>query len=141
MQIYHGALPDAIKLKIIKELMSGECRIVICTDAFDMDIDISDIEVMIQLGVSEIISCISSAQRIGRAARDPNLMDVAVIFMSGAFLNNISKNVGPNMDSWKETWMWKSSEKSREINPDGHLFGDDEAAQTISEQIGKRDFR
>ena len=67
-----------------------------------MDIDISDIEVMIQLGVSEIISCTSLAQRIGRAARDTNLIDITVIFVSGAFLNNISKNAGPNMDSWKE---------------------------------------
>ena len=101
---YFGSLDAKVKTKILDDLMDGNARIVVCTDAFGMGIDIPDIEVVIQWGVDERLICSSLAQRIGRAARDPTVEGIAVIYVQRAVFESISKNWREELKSWEEAW-------------------------------------
>jgi len=50
---YYGSLDAKAKSKVLHNLMKGDTRIVVCTDAFGLGIDIPDIEVVIQWHVDE----------------------------------------------------------------------------------------
>ena len=69
--------------------------IVICTDAFEVGIDISDILRVIQWGASPSLNHNSLTQRIGRAARDPNLVGSAVIYVDKSLLPLYHMNTRP----------------------------------------------
>ena len=74
------------------DLFKGDTRIVICTDAFGLGIDIPDIEVVIQWGLDEKVSAATLYQRIGRAIRDPKIEDLVIIYIQESLLIYIIKS-------------------------------------------------
>jgi superfamily II DNA/RNA helicase len=90
---YFGDLDALSKTTILQNVRSGSTRVVICTDAFGLGIDVEDIEVVIQWGVSEKLIGSTLAQRIGRAARDPQRMGVAVVYVQSFILDYINREV------------------------------------------------
>jgi superfamily II DNA/RNA helicase len=100
-KVYHGGHDAKTKKKTIENLMSGDCRVVVCTDAFGVGIDIPDIEIVIQLGVNTKLTLMGLAQRIGRAARKPGMLGIAIIYISGNLLDSISKDWSKDKEAWK----------------------------------------
>jgi Lhr-like helicase len=74
------------------DLFKDDIRIVICIDTFDLGIDIPDIEVIIQWGLDEKVSGVILYQRIDRAARDPKIEDLAIIYIQDSILVYIIKS-------------------------------------------------
>ncbi|MDA8745775.1 C-terminal helicase domain-containing protein, partial [Rubripirellula amarantea] len=65
---YHGDLPRNVRRRIQNEFMSGDCEIVLATNAFGMGIDKSDIRIVMHVETPGSIE--SYYQEIGRAGRD-----------------------------------------------------------------------
>ena len=51
VQMFYGSIDEPKKRQILMDLRSGRCRIVICTDAFGLGVDIGDIKWVIQWGI------------------------------------------------------------------------------------------
>jgi superfamily II DNA/RNA helicase len=125
VQVYHGGHDPVTKKKTIEDLMSGDCRIVICTDAFGVGIDIPDIEIVVQLGVDDRLTFCGLAQRIGRAARTSGMIGIAIILVPGRLLDSISKNWSKSKDAWKEAWSSEELDLT-DFDPESHVFKEEE---------------
>ncbi|KAH7333534.1 P-loop containing nucleoside triphosphate hydrolase protein, partial [Rhizoctonia solani] len=67
----HAWMPPSYRSEIMAKLLSGEVRIIVCTEAAGMGCDISDITRVVQYRICK--SADAFIQRIGRAARNPEL--------------------------------------------------------------------
>ena len=56
VQMFYGTVDEPKKKRILSDLVSGTCRIVICTDAFGLGVDISDIKWVVQWGIDKKVS-------------------------------------------------------------------------------------
>jgi len=102
VECYYGSLDAAKKVEILQNIMSGKTRIVICTDAFGMGIDVPDIGVVIQWHLTPRCSMTSLCQRIGRAARNPSLKGIAVIYVSSSFFTGLPADWRNLIGRWDE---------------------------------------
>ncbi|KAF8458788.1 P-loop containing nucleoside triphosphate hydrolase protein, partial [Kalaharituber pfeilii] len=59
---------------------SGECRVLVCTEACGMGVNIPDVERVIQWRISTTTNLSNIYQRLGRAARKPNVQGLGIIF-------------------------------------------------------------
>lgn len=85
--IYHGGLNTEIKEKNQNIFSTGKCNIIICTNAFGMGIDISDIRFVICYDMPSSLEDL--IQQIGRAARDGNYAE-GIVYFSFKDLNTIN---------------------------------------------------
>ena len=60
----------------------GICRILVCTEACGMGVDIADVERVIQWGVTSRVNLSTIVQRMGRAARKSHMQGVGMLFHS-----------------------------------------------------------
>jgi superfamily II DNA helicase RecQ len=81
---YHTGISSPKKDVTLREFRRGYCRILVCTDAVGMGVDIPDIARVIQWRIPSWLSPSSLWQRIGRAARNPTLSGQAVAFYEPA---------------------------------------------------------
>jgi superfamily II DNA/RNA helicase len=56
VQMFYGSIDESKKRQILSDLQSGRCRIVICTDAFGLRVDIGDIKWVIQWSIDGKVS-------------------------------------------------------------------------------------
>jgi Lhr-like helicase len=56
VQMFYGSIDEPKKRQMLLDLRSGHCRIVICTDAFGLGVDIGDIKWVIQWGIDGKVS-------------------------------------------------------------------------------------
>jgi hypothetical protein len=106
---YYGDLDSLSKSTILDNIKKGSTRIVICTDAFGLGIDVDDIDVVIQWGVCERLMGSTLSQRIGRAARDPRRTAIAVVYVQSYILDYIAREGEP--ENWREAWDELSGRK------------------------------
>jgi superfamily II DNA helicase RecQ len=66
--------------------LCGDCRILVCTDAAGMGMNIPNIEVVIQYRLSENITLSDLWQRLGRCARDQAICGLALVFVDEKFI-------------------------------------------------------
>jgi hypothetical protein len=83
---------------MLSDFREGTTRIMICTDAFGLGVNIPDVERVIQWHVDEKFTLSSAHQRIGRAARDPSVQGVGVIYVKQSILNDLSAG------DWEGAW-------------------------------------
>lgn len=74
---YHGKLPSAERKIVERSYKTGEALGLVCTKAFGMGIDVSDIAHVIHFAPTGTLA--DYVQEIGRAARNPNIQGVAHI--------------------------------------------------------------
>lgn len=74
---YYGTLDHSIKEESYNKFKSGESKIMICTKAFGMGVDISDIEVVYHHAPSGLLP--DFIQEVGRVARDPKIHGFAAL--------------------------------------------------------------
>lgn len=79
---YHGRLDKDYKRAASKLFESGKCRVMVCTTAYGMGIDIDDIEEVIHFAPTGNLS--NYIQEIGRGARRKDLKAVATIDFFGS---------------------------------------------------------
>jgi hypothetical protein len=66
--------------------LKGDCRILICTDAAGMGMNIPNVQVVVQLRLTEKL-CLSDVwQRLGRCARDSSIVGLAVILVDDKYI-------------------------------------------------------
>ena len=58
----------------------GICRILVCTEACGMGVDVADVERVIQWGVTPRVNLSTIIQRMGRAARKSHMQGVGILF-------------------------------------------------------------
>jgi hypothetical protein len=122
---YYGSI-DAMGKKLVKDrLTSGKTRIVVCTDAFGLGINISDIERVVQWEVDDRLMGSTLSQRIGRAARDPLLTGVAIIYIQKVILDAMAKHGIAIEGSWEQSSSSSSHNPTEEdvLEPDNPSEG------------------
>ena len=74
---YYGTLDQSIKDESYNKFKNSESKIMICTKAFGMGVDISDIEVVYHHAPSGLLP--DYIQEVGRVARDPKIHGFAAL--------------------------------------------------------------
>lgn len=77
---YSTILSEERRVEVLEKFRLGTCRVIVCTDAAGMGIDIRDVQRVIQWKVTSILNLSSYFQRAGRAGRDPSCKSVAILF-------------------------------------------------------------
>jgi hypothetical protein len=89
IRTYYGSLDDYSKPDTLEGIKDGRTRIIICTDAFGLGVNVPDIDRVIQWDVTETLNINALQQRVGRCARDPTRVGIAVIFVKKSFLQSV----------------------------------------------------
>lgn len=75
---YHGGLPQTIKNKEQESFANGLKKLMVCTNAFGMGIDIPDIRFVVEYDLPQSLEDL--VQQMGRAARDGGYGEGIVLF-------------------------------------------------------------
>jgi hypothetical protein len=98
----------------------ASCRIVVATDAFGMGIDIPDIARVILFRSPQTLS--SAIQRIGRAARNPELSEQAITYVDKSEISLLEKGIDVNAS--EAVNMSKAKREAGECDTEGESGGD-----------------
>ena len=90
IRTYYSSIDDEKKEATIRLFRDGRAFLVIATDAMSLGVDISDIERVIQWGITERLTLDTLVQRIGRAARMSSLLGLAVIYTPRDLLDPVT---------------------------------------------------
>ena len=77
---YTTILSQERRTQVLAKFYEGTCRVIVCTDAAGMGIDIRDVQRVIQWKATSILNLASYFQRVGRAGRDASYDSVAIFF-------------------------------------------------------------
>lgn len=92
--LYHGALDSKIKKKVLEDYISHKIDVVVCTQAFGMGVDVSDVRYVIEYDMPQSIE--DYLQQTGRGSRDGKYAEGILYFNSRDietieyFIDNIS---------------------------------------------------
>ncbi|KAF8475932.1 P-loop containing nucleoside triphosphate hydrolase protein [Kalaharituber pfeilii] len=72
-------------------------RVMVCTEAAGMGVDVADVEVVIQWTIPSHVNLTSFWQRAGRCARNLDVQGIAILFYNSALDAEMSKVAGPGL--------------------------------------------
>lgn len=81
---YSTALSESRRHDIMARFIAGDCRILICTEAAGMGIDVADVVRVIQWTIPRQLNLASFWQRAGRAGHNRQLQSIAILFYKKA---------------------------------------------------------
>lgn len=84
---YNGVLDERSKEETLELLRNGACRMVVCTDAFGLGMNLKAIPRVVVWKLDSKLGIDGLHQRIGRAGRDSNARALALIFVTSANLS------------------------------------------------------
>jgi len=90
IHIYYSSIDDEKKEATIELFRNGEALLTVATDAMSLGVDISDIERVIQWGITERLTLDTLVQRIGRAGRQSSMLGLAIIYTPRDLLDPVS---------------------------------------------------
>lgn len=67
--------------RIMDDFANGDTRVLVCTDAAGMGVDIRDVACSIQWRIAEHLTLAALLQRVDRAGRDKDLPAVSIVFV------------------------------------------------------------
>lgn len=97
IRTYWSTIDDDGKDETLKDLRSGQTRIVLCTDAFSLGVDVPDIDLVIQWDINEKLTMESLWPRIGRGSRAHDRMSNSIIYVNKKILESVPQD-------WEEGW-------------------------------------
>ncbi|KAF8475091.1 P-loop containing nucleoside triphosphate hydrolase protein, partial [Kalaharituber pfeilii] len=83
---FSASLSNQFREIAIEDFRQGDTRILVCTDAAGMGVDIPDVELVVQWDIKDFLTLSDLWQRLGRAGRDPNIQATAVVYAPSHFL-------------------------------------------------------
>jgi len=90
VRTYYSSIDDEKKDATIRLFRNGEALVTVATDAMSLGVDISNIERVIQWGVTERLTLDTLVQRIGRAARISSMLGLAIVYSPRDLLDPVS---------------------------------------------------
>jgi hypothetical protein len=82
---YHSTMSQKALDRNLQALRDGICRIMVCTDAVGMGLDVPDIQRIVQWKVPQWLTVAGWWQRAGRAARNPDVEGIATVYYEPSF--------------------------------------------------------
>ncbi|KAF8465385.1 hypothetical protein BDZ91DRAFT_849415 [Kalaharituber pfeilii] len=79
-------------------------RVLVCTEAAGMGLDVEDIEVVIQWTIPSHLNLPGFIQRAGRCARNPEIQGAAILYYNAAVDVNLSKVAGPGLGLYSQPY-------------------------------------
>ncbi|KAF8462022.1 P-loop containing nucleoside triphosphate hydrolase protein [Kalaharituber pfeilii] len=79
-------------------------RVLVCTEAAGMGLDVEDIEVVIQWTIPSHLNLPGFIQRAGRCARNPEIQGAAILYYNAAIDVNLSKVAGPGLGLYSQPY-------------------------------------
>lgn len=101
--VYFGSIDGEQKSKIQTDFEAGRTRILVCTDAFGLGVNIKDIAVVIQWGIDEKCNINHLSQRLGRAVRNPHLEGIGIVYVSKSAVYGIARE-NETLETWEDAW-------------------------------------
>lgn len=92
---YHALVGEATRQFVMEKFVKGEMRILVCTIAFGLGVDVSDVSHVIHWGVPDNALCYW--QEIGRAGRNGALVKASLYVVRKLFTPAIEGNFLNNM--------------------------------------------
>ncbi|KAI5780371.1 P-loop containing nucleoside triphosphate hydrolase protein, partial [Peziza echinospora] len=80
---YSASLGVKFHENTMSSFYKGDTRILVCTNAAGMDVNIGDIERVAQWGVTDHLTLADFLQRAARSGRDPRINACAILFVEG----------------------------------------------------------
>lgn len=84
--VYSAAHSPVTREAHMQYFLDGDCRILVCTDAAGMGMDIPNIQIVVQFRISKNLTLADLWQRLGRCARDQKIHGLAVVFVADHIL-------------------------------------------------------
>src|SRR5579859_3584952 len=103
IRTYWASIDDEGKNETLKDLRNGRTRIVLCTDAFSLGVNVRDIDLVIQWDINEKLTIESLWQRVGRGSRAPDRMSNSIIYVNRRLLESVPQD-------WEEGWKQTESQ-------------------------------
>jgi hypothetical protein len=137
---YSGVLDEASKTETLELLRNGACRIVACTDAFGLGMNIARIPRVVVWKLDAKVGIDGLHQRTGRAGRDTDERVLALIFvtkanLSGQYQSPTRKVTVASREETSKQKKTKQTEKQKHVSPTetpGSPAGNDEFRYTLS---------
>jgi len=87
---YYSSIDDEKKATTIRLFKNGQVLPTIATNMMSLGVDISDIEQVIQWGITEWLTLDTLVQHISRAARKSSLLGLAIIYTPHDLLDPVT---------------------------------------------------
>jgi hypothetical protein len=84
--VYTAAHSTNSRNEFMSLFLAGDCRIIVCTDAAGMGMNIPNIEIVIQYRLTDFMSLTDLWQRIGRCARDQSIEGLGLVFVDDKYI-------------------------------------------------------
>jgi hypothetical protein len=90
--MFYADHSQTLKQLTFEQFQSGECRILVATDAFGVGMDIINIQRVIQWGVAGLDNIDTLIQRFGRCARDQSVQGMCILYYEQSYFGSRSEN-------------------------------------------------
>lgn len=84
--VYSAAHSPTTREAHMRYFLDCDCRILVCTDAAGMGMNIPNIQIVVQLRISKNLTLADLWQRLGRSARDPKINGLTVLFVGDQYI-------------------------------------------------------
>jgi hypothetical protein len=105
IRVYTASLDPPTRAEFMRLFKAGDSRILVCTDAAGMGMDIRNINIVIQFKLTEQLSLADLWQRLGRCARDQTIEGLALVFVDDKYCfdaavseENLLEQVGDELE-------------------------------------------
>ncbi|KAF8416863.1 hypothetical protein EV426DRAFT_540983 [Tirmania nivea] len=116
---YHASLSDSMKAYIEQDWKAGRARIMVASSAWDLGIDDSDVERVIQWRVKHLANLDTVIQRFGRADRDKSIQGACLLFTEARFIGIRSVTTKPTKRGASEPKKKRTPDELRRDMEDG----------------------
>jgi superfamily II DNA helicase RecQ len=86
VRVYTAAYPPNTRSASMELFLTGDCRIMVCTDAAGMGMNIPNVQIVIQYKLTENVTLADVWQRLGRCARDPSIKGLGLILVDEKYI-------------------------------------------------------
>lgn len=123
VRVYSASLTWHGRVQNLAALASGRARILVCTDAAGLGVDIPDIQIVVQWKIAKHLTLAGLVQRIGRAGRDPTVKAVAVVMAEQSyFLPRVPTDATKEFDDLRSAVLANAESESETNRIIGELY-------------------